>query len=1064
MGTKTNFKRGCHPAIGCKPVRFAIPLLLLALFLLLTLTSCKTDALPLESRPPGPDINQPYNVLVLNSYHSDFQWSADIADGIHSAFDNSIIHPEIFVEYMDTKRYPPEEIFPSLVAMYSSKYENTPLDLIIVVDNNALSFAATYYEQLFQNVPLIFVGINEFTPEMLGSISEITGIIESPNVDATIDLILKLLPETKHIVVISDNTISGKIHQEQADKAALNYAGRLEFINFADLSIDDLMDELSQIPNDSAILYLSYFRTSAGESLTVDESLQLIHENSAAPVFSTWDAFATSEAVGGALLTGKSQGVAAGNLAIQVLSGTPASRLPIVQSSPTEIILNYPELEHHQIPLSAVPAGSTIINRPETFYRQYKTLIIVGLFFLITQSLIIFNLVRENRRRRIAENDLAAAENRLDRMLQTIVDGVIVIDQNRIFNYLNPAARKYLDIPDSVKIGDPFFQKNWTPLDKNDQPLPQNRWPLFSALLSNLEIKGMIYQLVNAAGDSKWLSVSAAPIVGDDGQTVGAIATMNDVTSHQHAVQALRKSEKRFRTLFEQVVDAIIICELDGQILDVNQRACDMLNYSREEMLERSAFDITARINREDTLADWKNLGRGNISSEEGYHLKNNKEPIPVELSVGLIELEGQDRILIVSRDITERQQARQILLDERTLLEKRVEERTAELRRLNAELHKAARAKDDFLANMSHELRTPLNAVLGMSEMLGDELHGPLNERQHRYVKTIENSGNHLLDLINDILDLSKIEAGQRNLNIQPVQLDDLCLSTLHIVQQLALQKNIEILFQNTSEQTILHADPRSVKQILVNIFANAIKFSSEDGKVEFFVEDVAELDALRFTIKDNGIGIAPNMMPQLFKPFFQIDSSLSRSYEGTGLGLALVSRLVDMHGGCITLESTGISGEGCIFTVTLPRNQQLLLSKNLLALVGQFKAKHAPTGHVLLAEANETAINEISSTLESLGYRVEIAHSGTEVLQQARINPPQFLLLNMQIPEMDGWQILSILKSDNLLQKIPVLCLTSLMVTGDPQRYTDAGITTFLTKPLHIETILDWLQDHKS
>ena len=191
----------------------------------------------------------------------------------------------------------------------------------------------------------------------------------------------------------------------------------------------------------------------------------------------------------------------------------------------------------------------------------------------------------------------------------------------------------------------------------------------------------------------------------------------------------------------------------------------------------------------------------------------------------------------------------------------------------------------------MSHELRTPLNAVLGMSEMLGDELHGPLNERQHRYIKTIEKSGHHLLDLINDILDLSKIEAGQRDLNLQPVHLDDLCQSTLHIIQQAAHEKNIEILFHNTSEQTTLQADPRSVKQILVNIFSNAIKFSPEGGKVEFLVDDVTELDALRFTIKDNGIGIAPNMMPQLFKPFFQIDSSLSRNYEGTGLGLALVS-----------------------------------------------------------------------------------------------------------------------------------------------------------------------------
>ena len=322
-----------------------------------------------------------------------------------------------------------------------------------------------------------------------------------------------------------------------------------------------------------------------------------------------------------------------------------------------------------------------------------------------------------------------------------------------------------------------------TPIDDHNILIPADSSPLISALMEDKETVNATYKFVNPEGELKWLTISAAPILDDNGQTISAIASLSDTTAQQYAVLDLQRSEKRFRTLFEQVVESIIICELDGQILDINQRACDMLGFSRSEMLTSSAFDIAVNISKEEILATWSNLSKGITKSKEGYQRTQKGKIFPVELSIGLIELEGQDRVLIVSRDITERQQAQQILLEERTMLEKRVEDRTIELQRLNAELHKAARAKDNFLATMSHELRTPLNAILGMSEMLGEEMHGPLNEKQTKYIKIIENSGHHLLELINDILDLSKIEAGQKNLDFQGVDLDDLCRSTLYFV-----------------------------------------------------------------------------------------------------------------------------------------------------------------------------------------------------------------------------------------------------------------------------------------
>ena len=1030
---------------------------------ILFLTGCQ-PVFPPPPAAPDVEITGPFHVLILNSYHIGYQWSEDIVKGINTAFSKGTIRPEVFVEYMDTKRYAPEDIYPSLIAMYASKYETTPLDLIITADNNALSFMATYHDQLFPDVPVVFLGVNGFTPEMLGSMTDVTGISESLDERATIDLILQLLPETRHLVTITDSTVTGEIHYSRFQELAKEYAGQLDFIFLADLSVDEMAVELSRLPDNSAIFFRSFFRSAEGESITVEEALRLIRKNTSAPIFTTWDFTLGEGVVGGALLTGQSQGEAAGNLALQILQGTPATSIPIMESSPTEIVLDYNELQRYNIPLSAVPGNSTIINQPTTFYHQYRTAIQIGIFFFAAQTLIITFLITAIRRRRKAEKELAAAEKRLDRMLQTVVDGVIVINRDVNISYINPAARRLLDIPDTFQTGDPFFDLIWTPIDDQNNPIPAESFPLISALKNEQETCNASFRLINPDGDIKWLAISAAPIVDENGQTISAIASLTDTTAQQFAVLDLQKSEKRFRTLFEQVVDAIIICELDGQILDVNQRACEMLGYSRSEILTISAFDLAGNISKEEILDSWKNIAKGTTFSKEGYQQTRNGLIFPVELSIGLIELEGQDRILIVSRDITERQQARQILLEERAMLEKRVEERTAELQRLNAELHKAARAKDNFLANMSHELRTPLNAVLGMSEMLGEELHGPLNEKQSKYIKIIENSGRHLLDLINDILDLSKIEAGQKNIEPQLIQVDDLCNSSLYFVQQSALSRGVEIAFQNNSQQTAFQADPRGAKQILVNLLTNAIKFSMENGRIDFTVDDAPEQNALRFTIRDHGIGIDPASMSHLFKPFSQIDTSLSRNYEGSGLGLALVSRLVNMHGGSTSLDSTGKPGEGSTFTVILPIDRQTESLVSITDWAAQYNDANPIAKTILLAEEDQTTIQFITSTLQPLGCQIDVARTGTSFLQQARKTPPQIFLLNMQIPEMEGWQILSILKEDSDLQNIPILCFTSLMITGDPQRYIDAGASAFLLKPFQIEALLEWLKAHQS
>jgi signal transduction histidine kinase len=284
-----------------------------------------------------------------------------------------------------------------------------------------------------------------------------------------------------------------------------------------------------------------------------------------------------------------------------------------------------------------------------------------------------------------------------------------------------------------------------------------------------------------------------------------------------------------------------------------------------------------------------------------------------------LTDAQGQvTAVLGVSRDITARKQAEQALRQLNETLEQRVAARTAELARANAELARAVRLKDEFLATMSHELRTPLNTILGRLELLQEAIDGPLAPRQITSLGRIEASARHLLALISDILDLSALEAGTHTLARAAVDVALVCQRSRQQVAESARTKRIALRTTLDPQVLSIQADERALTQILVNLLANAVKFTPEGGKVGLEVQGNPEQQAVTFTVWDTGIGIAEPDQEHLFQPFVQLDAGLNRRYEGTGLGLALVRRLAEAHQGSVIVEST--PGQGSRFSVSLP------------------------------------------------------------------------------------------------------------------------------------------------
>jgi PAS domain S-box-containing protein len=652
----------------------------------------------------------------------------------------------------------------------------------------------------------------------------------------------------------------------------------------------------------------------------------------------------------------------------------------------------------------------------ESIVRSTTSIVIGTLISILLLVLCFVLLSRELSERTRVQAALTKSEKWLSTTLGSIGDAVIATDMNGAITFMNFVAQSLTgwNVEEAQgKSMDLVFDI----VNKDTRRPVEN--PVKKVFREG-KVVGLADHtlLISKKGREFDIEDSAAPIVTAAGENLGVVLVFRDITE-------LKKAREELEGVFTLSIDMICIAGYDGYFKRLNPAWEKTLGYSTAELMARPYSEFVHPEDREATFQRAENFKtKGNIVAFTNRYLC--KDGSYKWLMWNATPFAEQQMIYAVARDITEFKQ-----MQEGLILAKEEAERSNKF-------------KDQFLSTMSHELRTPLNAVMGFSDMLSEERYGPLNDRQRRYVTHINAGGRHLLRLINDILDLSKIEAGRLQLAIESVPIKPSFAEVFDCLRPLADKKSQTLVVQSSPDLSV-RADATRFRQVLMNLVGNAIKFTPERGKIELAAQQLGEV--VRVEVRDSGPGIPAGEQQRIFEAFHRLQQS-DKTSEGTGLGLAITRRLVELHGGRLGLESKPGSGSCFYFTLpitaSLPREEVHNLEPGL---------KPSGSPRILVIEDESAAAQLLHSQLVSSGYEVLFCDNRARAVEMAVELRPDAITLDIMMKPVNGWELLSELKSDVRTAKIPVIVVSAV---DQPATGALLGADEYIVKPVEKATLL--------
>ena len=669
------------------------------------------------------------------------------------------------------------------------------------------------------------------------------------------------------------------------------------------------------------------------------------------------------------------------------------------------------------------------------------------------------------------QRSLDESEARFKQVADHLEEGIWSINSQTLsLEYLSPSLARMAGLSYQALLATPgLWQKYIHPEDLN-------RYFHFLRVLdleyspAQPRVSEVEYRFITPDGEEKWFA-SRLYGRGDSSQRLFWGITQ-DITLRKRVQEEIIRSEQFAYGILGALSANICVLDKEGNIIAANQawNIFSAENKGENDYLGWNYLDLCKQVQgdeREQSLIVAAGISRILSGEETVYSIEypchSPEEQRWYELKANRIEGDIEGRVVVFHQNITAQKRSQEGLRRLNEHLEEAVQLRTRALnqslkylRQANQDLVQANQMKDAFLANMSHELRTPLTGILGMADLLCQEVLGPLNPKQSKSLQTLRDSGHHLLTLINDILDLSKVEAGKLELHPEWVEVATSAQQLLSMVKSMADEKQVRLSLRVEPFDLKIWTDPRSFKQMLVNLLSNAIKFTQVGGIVG--LETRIQDNAVILAVSDTGIGIAEQDLLKLFKPFVQIDSGLSRKYAGTGLGLSLVKNLIEAHGGQIQVQSE--VGKGSVFSLYFPLNPaDKLPVSEISSEWHENESENDPNKKavILLVDDNPINIEVIQSFLEYADYQVFSLSSGIEALRWLESETPNLILMDIQMPGMSGFEVVEQIRlfPRKEIAALPVIALTSLAMTGDQEKILKQGFDSYLSKPVDFKAL---------
>ena len=856
-------------------------------------------------------------VLVLNSYHRGYVWSDRIMDAIQAELDKTDLHLELHFEYMDTQRQEYKQAHPILRQYYREKYRDVQFDLIISSDDNALYFLLTYRDILFPGVPIVFCGLQDIDEELVEKLSPITGVFERYDYESTMEIALALHPSARQIVVIHERGAESPVFQQNVAEVIPRLSRAVELVSFslAELTMDELLEKTGKLGGESIVLYDSAVKDSEGNVYTLKESVAKVRAHCFAPIYVTGFERLGLGPVGGKLTNGFYQGQAAAEMAVRILKGEAAENIPILTESPNAYMFDYPELKRFGILVSKLPAGSIIINEPQSFYYQYKKpiWIITGIISLLATMVII--LSANILRRKKAEKALRTSEHKY-RSLTNNIPGMVYRGRDDwstdIISGSQDICGYSVEDFNSRAVG-------WLDIIYSDD----RARVLQEASILEEKAKTIIqeYRIIAKDGSIRWVEDHKTSVFGESGFK-GVDGVVYDITKRKSKEAELKESEERFRAIFDSAADGILLADAKSKrFLAGNKVICQMLGYSLNEIKNLQVADIHPEEHISHIVDKFEKQVKKQITIAKNIPVRRKDGSVfYADVNSFPITLAGKAYLMGVFRDITDRKDAEEALQEAHDELEIRVKQRTADLAKANIELRSEVNERkkaEEKLLNYQEKLRSMASELsLGeerLKRRLAIGVHDHIGQKlaiskikieslrksvsSSKLAKTLEETYDLIVQAIKSTRSLT--------FELSPPVLYELGFEAAMewLVRQTREQHGLSTKFIDDGKRKPLDNDVRvflfqAVRELLVNVAKHA-----QAQNVEVSTRRVG--NEIQVRVEDDGVG-------------FDISRTSTQGYTGNEFGLFSIRERLSHIGGYLNVESE--AGQGARVTLVAP------------------------------------------------------------------------------------------------------------------------------------------------